>query len=238
MLLVGCASSGKRTGSNEDLFPPNPFLPLSIALVPPLSLSQTDAAETSLAAWHSSPARRQLLRDCVWTEGAAALASLTTPATAVTSLLPEINPLGPTPEWVNGRPDSLQGLRFVLRDRDVLDQARFRQWSHLVVPGRILYAPAAHDSTQLVLSATVAVIDVLEKEIVWQGEVRACSQDLPCGRPGPDGPPPLTAYERATYAWWLELFEVFGRMQYTDSKGLEELGLRCQEPGPVFSLGE
>jgi hypothetical protein len=206
--------------------------PVRIVLTPPLEPFPLAEIHASLAEYDDrASARRQLIR-CAWQQGASLLADQAIPGTEVATHLFGRWPLGASDDWLICGSDSLGRWQCEVSDDWAVDFARRHDISHLAVPRRFRYTqPDSADSSTWQLVAEVAVVDVLERRVVWSGPVVSNLQDLAIF----DGlTPQLTAVEKATYAWLVTLFRTFDRIEAWPNEDLDVLARCCHELPPVF----
>ena len=242
--LAGCAGGRDIAAGAFAPFPPHRLRPISLAVTAPLQPVDFGPLHQSLQAWSGSGAERRRLVSCAWQTGAAGLTALAVPGTEIACFAFGRNPLPPTADWVAAATDTLGRTQLRLAGGAAVAQARHRGWTHLVVPRALDYGAPVGDAdgdgdgpdAELGLKALVAIVDVLEGAIVWQGRVD--------GRPWhrrellarqEDAQPPLTPYERATYAWLLALFDTLERIRLDTAAGAPDLRLLCQKPEPLLA---
>lgn len=237
--LTGCAGHDHVPTEVPWVFPPQRMQPISVAVTEPLQPMDLGPAHASLTDWSDSGAQRRQLMACTWQTGADGLAELAVPGTDLACFAFTHSPLPPVSSWLQADLDSLGRTTFTMIKSGPLSQARYRGWSHLVVPLSLDYGPADEQTTDLILTSTVAIVDVLEAQVVWQGEVDGRGRLDAVWFDQTDGQnPPLTHYEKATYAWLLGLFDVMDRMRREPDAERPALSLLCHEPPPVFSYDD
>ena len=235
LLLGGCAGS-RFSGDPGIVFPPAQMRPVHLAITPPVAPLDLGPVHASLASFDDSAAMRRRLMRCAWQSGAQALAEHAIPGTEISTHITGRWPLARTATWLSSSLDTTGTRHFELSDGAPVEYARRHDISHLVVPQKLHYfQPAGADSGALLLTATVAVIDVLEQQVVWSGPLSSDPADL---RIFAGIEPAMTPYEQATYAWLLALFRTFDRIEVWPDEDLTGLSLRCHEPPPVFDWPE
>lgn len=226
--LIGCASAPYH-GDEGRLWPPAQMRPVTIAVAPPIDVQSVERLYTERTAAGEALAR------CVWQEGATLLAQQAIPGTEISTHLFGRWALGPSAGWLdcNGAGST---WRCTLTDQEVVDFARRHEISHLVVPHRFsITIPDRADSSAIVLTAEVAVVDPLERKVIWTGTVAGSREDLHAFA---DLTPALTPLERATYTWLVALFRSFDRIEVWPEDDLTDLALCCQDPPPLFDWPE
>ena len=233
--LVGCAGGGRTCTTDPCVFPPHRLQPVSVAITVPVQPLDLAASHQSLTDWNDSAAHRRQLMACVWATGAEGLTDLTVPGTELTCLFFQRSPLPAPGTWLAAGLDTTGTAVFELTDAGALGAARRRGWHHVVVPWELQLAAAPDDTTRWRLTAQVAVLDVLERRIVWQGQLDSDRHrdDL---KDADTGELALTAYETAAYGWLLDLCEVMDRMRIDPPDDHVALSALCREPPPIFSL--
>lgn len=235
ILLGGCAAQ-RPHGDPGIIFPPAQMRPVHVALTPPVTPLDVAPLHASLADFAASEAMRRRLMRCAWQNGAASLTEHAIPGTEISTHITGRWPLARTATWLDSSVDTTGTRHFQLTDAAPVEYARRHDISHLVVPQKLhYYRPAEADSGALLLTANVAVIDVLEQRVVWSGSLSSEPEDLHIFA-GVE--PAMTAYEQATYAWLLTLFRTFDRIEVWPEEDLTGLSLRCHEPPPVFDWPE
>jgi hypothetical protein len=205
-----------------------------VAIAPPVQPLDLGVLHASLVEWSDLASERRRLVACTWQEGVPLLAELAWPATELSAVVMARWPLGPTEQWCDFTVPASDSLACQLTAEQPLDYARRRGLSHLVVPRALVYGDVVDDAdTLLQLAVDVAVVDVLERSVVWLGRVTSRPEDLRRFR---DLDPDITAFERATYAWLVDLARVFARTETWPAReeGLRSVALRCHDPSPVF----
>lgn len=233
--LGGCAGSGRDCGDRPCVFPPHRLRPVSVAVTAPLQPLDLAPAHRCLADWQDGAAHRRQLMACVWATGADGLTDLTVPGTELTCLFFQRSPLPAADTWLTARADSTGRTAFVLTDAAALRAAQRHGWQHVVVPWDLQLRPTPADSSRWVLTAEVAVLDVLERAIVWQGRLDS-SRHVDDLAAADRGELALTPYETAAYGWLLDLCEVMDRMRVDPPADHAALSSLCREPPPVFSV--
>jgi|GEM_PF-3845337 len=236
--LSGCAGTGTHFPADGVVFPPHRLQPVQIALTAPLANTNLALVHENLKSWSEKPSQRIQLMSCTWDRGADGLTGLTVPGTEVHCFFFGRNPLTPAMEWLSCAEDTTGNTEFMLTATVAVDQARHRGWTHLVVPRELHYSRGVRDTTRLALDAVVAVIDVLDRSVVWTGPVTSDAYERDDFGNNDEATPPLTAYEVATYSWLLDLCDVLDRIRVRPPVDLAHLSLECQKPPPVFSLDE
>jgi hypothetical protein len=231
--LAGCGGTVPQPDL-EPIFPPHPWRPLRVAIAPPHEPLDLGRLHAALADWSDRPSERRRLAACTWQEGLPTLASVAWPATELSAIVLGRWPLGPTDGWCEFSTAGTDTLTCRLTREQPLAYARQRGLSHLVVPRGLSYAPdAADQDSTLLLSCGLAVVDVVEGAVVWTGRVAARREDV---KRFQDLDPDLTAFERATYAWLVELARTFARIETwpQPNAGLRAVALSCHERPRVF----
>ena len=230
--LAGCAGTGRNT--NEDkVFPPSQLLPLKVAIAPSLVSFSHETSHQILEAWNASGGQRRLLMQCTWGEGLDNFVNSMIPGTEVFFLGSGRNPLAATGTGVRAEEDSLGRMQFTLESRSALDLARSRGWTHLVVPGDLQYR-AGDGNDDPVLISSVAIIDILEQRIIWQGEINSENVSEKFLGPNDDLLPTLTSYESCTYRFILDLARVMNRRLGEKSESRHQFARICQDPPPLL----
>jgi len=207
--LAGCA--GTPRSDLGPVFPPHPLRPLRLAIAPPLETFDLGVLHESLTGWSPRASERWHLIRCTWQEGVPTLANLAWPATEMSAVIMVRWPLGPSRNWCEFAGDDPDSLIFTLTADKPVDYARRRGLSHLLVPRSLVYELAIDDGDSvLVLWSDLAIVDIIEGRVVWTGRVGARREDVRLFR---DIEPDLTGFERATYAWLVDLARVFERME-------------------------
>jgi hypothetical protein len=232
--LGGCASAPYH-GDEGRPWPPAQMRPVSIAIAPPIDAASVDHLFGGRSPYGGESRANEAMVRCIWQEGAALLAEQAIPGTAISTHLFGRWALGPSDRWLDCTGDA-GGWRCTLTDEQAVDFARRHEISHLVVPHRFrVTTPDRADSTVLLLSADVAVVDPLERKVIWNGAVTGSREDLRAF----DGlTPALTPLERAAYTWLVALFRVFDRIEVWPEEDLGVLVRCCQDPPPLFDWPE
>ncbi len=232
---LACAPTSNLGLNNENrIFSPNPMLPLKVAITAPLIPATPVRGHQVLEDWNSSPGKRRLLMRCTWQEGLVNLLETMVPATEILFLGEGRNPLAALGPQVSATTDSLGKVRFTLEGKSALALARHRGWTHLVVPQSLNYY--LDDQRQdLVLSSAVAIVDVQEQAIVWQGIID--SRQVSASSLGPDRQqiPALTLYEETTYRYILDLMKIFDRQLNQKPQSRHDLASPCQDKAPLLA---
>ena len=231
-MLAACAA-GPQPDAEHQVFPPPSLLPLDLAITQPLVPFSHQASHEALESWNRSPGQRRMLMRCVWLEGLINLTQTMIPGTTITYLGIGKDPLAAVGPGVEAQTDSLGKATFNLQGHSTLDLALRRGWTHLIVPYDLQYSEN-ENGKGAELAATVAIVDVLEKRIVWQGIV-----DSRHGSPGDLGAddstaPALTSYETATYLFILDLASIMGRRLSPKPDSRHQLAPPCQDPPPLL----
>ncbi|MCP4290959.1 MAG: hypothetical protein GY780_03880 [bacterium] len=226
--LAGCAASSHTGLENENqVFPPHSLLPLAIAMTTPLEPVIHQADHQSLQSWSSSGAQRRHLMQCVWSDGLDNLLQNMVPGTTFKSLQNQRNPLVAVGCGVETTTDTLGIVHFELVSKSVIDVARHQKWTHMVVPLHLNYQIEENENT-LWLQTQVAIIDVQESRIVWQGTLD--SRNTPAGKLGSrkEQQPALTAFEEVTYCYVLDLMKILNRQLNQGLENRNDLASPCQ----------
>ncbi len=230
--LAGCAGTGRNTGE-DTVFPPSQLLPLEVAIAPPLVSFSHETSHQILETWNSSGGQRRLLMQCTWDEGLDNFVHSMIPGTEVFFLGSGRNPLAATGTGVRAEEDSLGRMHFTLESPSALDLARSRGWTHLVVPGDLHYQ-AGEKNDDPILKSSVAIIDILEQRIIWQGEIS--SENVPEKLLGANDEllPALTSYESCTYRFILDLARVMNRRLGEKPESRHQFAQICQNLPPLL----
>ena len=233
LVLLAACSAGPKPDSLTQVFPPSSLLPLEVAIAQPLVPFSYQTSHEALQQWKDSASRRRMLMSCVWQDGIQNMAQTMVPGTNFTYLGSGRDPLAAVGPGVEAQADSLGQITFLMSGHSAVDLARRRGWTHLVVPYELEYF---EDEKQegLVLAADVAVVDVLEQRIVWQGTVD--SREISEGKLGADDSllPALTDYESVTYRFILDLSRIMGRRPGSKPDSRHQLAPPCQDPPPLL----
>lgn len=232
IFLTACAP-GPRTPDLHQVFPPSPLLPLNIAISSPIVAPSHGPGHEALASWDESPGKRRLLMRCAWQEGLKIMTESMIPGTEITFLGEGRNPLAAVGPGVQAEMDSLGNVHFFQANQSTIDLARHRQWTHLVVPYDLQYL-FNDDGDDFILKSPVAIVDVLEQRIVWQGTVS--SEQIALKTLGGDDStrPELTNYEGATYRFVLSLAEIMDRSLNPLPQSRHHWALPCQDRIPLL----
>ena len=230
-LLSACAAGPQLP--HQQVFPPSTLLPLNVAITKPLVPFSHEMGHEALETWNDSPGQRRLLMQCVWQDGLQNLVQRRIPGTKITHLGAGRDPLEAVGPGVKAELDTLQQVHFTLEGTSALDVARHRGWTHLVVPNDVQYF-MEKDGEYLVLTAAAAIIDVLERRIVWQGIID--SRKISAQNLGSDdsAQPALTEYEAVTYRFVLDLAQILGRRLNPKPDSRHDLARPCQAPPPLL----
>lgn len=232
--MLAC-TAGRNAGlSNENqIFPPDQLLPLKIAIARPIVNITHEVAHQSLEQWEPSPGQRRMLMNCTWNEGLINFVEQMVPGTKLFYLGAGRDPLSAVGSGVQVKTDSLGVVAFKLEEHSALDVARHRGWTHLVVPEHFNFE-FENEGQDLILFVPVAIIDVQERRIVWQGTVdsrQISPKDL-----GADDElqPALTSYEATSYRFVLDLMEILNRQLNDRPQSRHQFASVCQKPAPLL----
>lgn len=232
VLLTAC-SAGPKVDPLTQVFPPSSLLPLDVAITQPLVPFSFQSSHEALEAWEDSPSRRRMLMKCVWQDGLQNMTQMMIPGTSLTYLGSGRDPLAAAGPVAEAQADSLGRIKFLFSGNSAVDVARHRGWTHLVVPYELRYSEA-EKGQNLVLKTEVAIVDVLERRIVWQGVID--SSEIAPGDLGRNDSlkPALTSYESATYRFFLDLAHIMGRRLSSKPESRHQLAAPCQDPPPLL----
>jgi len=237
MPLVAC-TAGRQAGlSNENqVFPPDQMLPLRVAISRPMVEFSYETGHQVLKKWNESPGQRRMLMNCTWSEGLNNFVHMMVPGTEVSYLGAGRDPLSAVGYGVQVETDTLGIVTFSLDGRSALDVARHRGWTHLIIPEHLKYA-INDDNDRLMLLAPVAIIDVQEQRIVWQGIVD--SRHVSAKTLGADDglQPALTSFESVSYLFLLDLMEIMNRQLNQKPQSRHQFASACQRPAPLLQDG-
>lgn len=232
LLLAACAPNHPIENTHQA-FPPSPLLPLNVVLTRPMLPVVHQADHEALQEFNKSPGRRHLLMNCVWQDGLANMVKMMIPGTKISFLGQGKNPLEAVGPSVQVAVDSLGQVNFHLDGYCAIDLARSRGWTHLIVPYALQYF-WDKDEESLVLETPVAIIDILEKRIVWQGIIDSKKTSEKILGQDDARRPALTPYEETTYRFVLQLAQVMKRQIVSGPYSKHELATPCQDPPPLL----
>jgi len=232
LVLAGCAPSLPKMNDTQ-VFPPSPLLPIKIAITAPLVKFSHENSHQILEPWNESPGQRRLLMSCVWQDGLQNLVRKMIPGTEISCFITGRNPLDALSLGVVAEADTMGRIHFKVEHQSTLDLARRRGWTHLVVPYELNYSMATKGE-EFRLDAAVAIIDILEQRLVWQGIIdseRVSEKSL-----GDDDDllPALTNYESITYRFVLDLVEIMQRPLNSAPESRHAFAGPCQDPPPLL----
>jgi hypothetical protein len=232
--LIACAPSKQVGLDNENrVFTPDPMLPLRISLTNPLVPFSHESGHKALQSWNESPGKRRKLMQCTWQQGLENLMATMVPGTELLFLGEGRDPLAAVGSGVSAGVDSLGKVNFTLVGKSAIDVARHQGWTHMVVPRQLDYVREEGEK-ELFLACSVAIIDVQEQRIVWQGVVD--SRKIPPGILGDnrERKPELTLYEETTYRFILDLSRVLDRRLLPGPENRNALASPCQDRPPLL----
>ncbi len=235
LLLLPACASGPRSGLDNEyrVFSPDPLVPLRVAITSALEQDTFAGGHELLADWSDSGAQRRKLMSCTWGEGLNNFVQGMIPGTEIIYLGIGRDPLTAVGTGIVAETDSLGQTTFSFDGPSTVDVARHLGWTHLVVP-LTLEAGGDEKKNRGVLATAVAIIDVQERRLVWQGILDSGNIDEnSLGRNRSDKPA-LTAYESAVYRFVLDLCRLMERHLNPKPDSRHQWAAPCQEPPPLL----
>lgn len=235
LLWLPACASGPQSGLDNEyrIFSPDPLVPLRVAITSPLESDTFAGGHQLLTPWSDSGAQRRKLMSCTWGEGLNGFVQGMVPGTEIIYLGLGRDPLTAVGSGIVAETDSLGETRFSFDGPATVDVARHLGWTHLVVPLNL--EPGWDEKKDLgVLATAVAIIDVQERRLVWQGKLD--SGNIPeknLGRNTSDQPA-LTPYESAVYRFVLDLCRLMERHLNPKPDSRHQWAAPCQDPPPLM----